>query len=334
MTVRVGVIGAGIMGTDHARLLHRDVPGADVVAIADVDVQRARGLAAEIHDCTATDQAFDLIGADYVDAVVVASSDDTHAAYVSACLEAGKPVLCEKPLAPTAQACMALVDLETRTLGDGPPLVSVGFMRRFDPPYVDLKARLQSGIAGAPLMIHSVGRGVTAPDGSSELSVTGSAIHDLDIIPWLLESPIVEACWLAPRQSPSVLDRQDPQLILVRTADGVLSTVDIFLNAKYGYDVRCEVVCSEETMSIAEPVRTIVDAGLGRTTGYATNWRPRFEDAYRIQDRCWIESLREGTASPLATARDGLAAARVADAVITSMHAGGGFVAVTPGLDG
>ena len=328
MTIRVGVIGAGIMGTDHARLLHRDVPHAEVVMIADVDITRAAEVAQAIPGCTATDQAFEVIGDSRVDAVVVASSDDTHAAYVSACLEARKPVLCEKPLAPTAQACRELVDQQAAAIGGGIPLISVGFMRRFDPAYVELKGLLVEGGAGTPLMVHSVGRGVGAPPGTDELSVTGSAIHDLDIIPWLLDSPIVEASWLAPRQSPEVDDRQDPQFILVRTADGVLSTIDIFLNAKYGYDVRCEVVCSKATAAITEPHVTTLDTGLKRTTAYAANWRPRFEDAYRIQDRSWVQALVAGEPSPLATAEEGLRAALVADTVIASMHAGGGFVAV------
>lgn len=331
MTIRVGVIGAGIMGTDHARLLHRDVPHAEVVMIADVDLTRAQEVAGAIPGCSPTDHALELIDDSRVDAIVVASSDDTHAAYVHACLEARKPVLCEKPLAPTARACRELVDEQATAIGAGIPLISVGFMRRFDPSYVELKGLLVEGGAGTPLMVHSVGRGVGAPAGTDELSVTGSAIHDLDIIPWLLDSTIVEASWLAPRQSPEVHDRQDPQFILVRTADGVLSTIEIFLNAQYGYDIRCEVVCSKATAAITEPHATTLDTGLRRTTAYAANWRPRFEDAYRIQDRSWIQSLVAGESSPLATAEDGLRAAVVAEAVIASMHAGGGFVAVPNG---
>lgn len=328
MTIHVGVIGAGIMGTDHARLLNQDVPHAEVVMIADVDIARAEAVAAAIPRCSATDQARELIESSQVDAVVVASNDDTHAAYVTACLNVRKPVLCEKPLAPTADACRTLVEHEAEVVSGGVPLVSVGFMRRFDPAYVELKSILLDGDLGTPLMVHSIGRGVGAPAGTDELSVTGSAIHDLDIIPWLLDSPILEASWLAPRQSPEVDDRQDPQFILVRTADGVLSTIDIFLNAKYGYDVRCEVVGSEATGAINEPHVTTMDRALQRTRAYADNWRPRFEDAYRIQDRSWIQSLVAGEPSPLATAEDGLRAALVADTVIASMHAGGGFVAV------
>lgn len=327
--VRIGVIGTGIMGTDHARILHRDVPGADVVMLADIDEQRARALAEEFPGCTVSTDPSMLISSPEVDAVVIASSDQTHAEYVLGCLDARKPVLCEKPLAPTAAECATLVEAERAIAEAGPSLVSLGFMRRFDVGYAEMKSRISSGALGTPLMVHSTGRGVSAPEGTNELTITGSAIHDLDVIPWLLDSPVTEVSWLAPRQSPNVTDRQDPQFLLVRTADGVLSTVDIFLNATYGYDIRCEVVGSNATVALAEPVDLVTDAALGRTTSYAADWRPRFADAYRRQDRAWIESLTSGIPSPsLATASDGLIAALVAEAAITSMRAGGGFVAV------
>lgn len=326
--MRIGVIGAGIMGADHARILHRDVPHADVVLVADVDSARAQAVADGIPGCRAVDDARALIEADEVEAVLVASSDATHADYVHACLDLRKPVLCEKPLAPTAAECAQIVAAEDAVVDGGPPLVSVGFMRRFDPGYVELKAIVDGGALGVPVMVHSVGRGVSAPAGTDELTVTGSAIHDFDIVPWLLSSPVVEVSWHAGRQSPDVTDRRDPQLMLLRTADGALTTVDIFLNARYGYDTRCEVVGSVSSASLTEPHRVIRDAGLGRGYGYGADWRPRFADAYRLQNLAWVESLVSGTVSPLATARDGLQAARVADAVIASMRAGGAFVPV------
>lgn len=326
--MRIGVIGAGIMGADHARILHRDVPNADVVMVADVDRERAESVVAEIPGAVVTADAHELIASSNVDAVLVASSDATHVDYVLACLDLRKPVLCEKPLAPTAAECARIVDAEQAAVAGGLPLVSVGFMRRFDPGYVELRALVDEGAVGVPLVVHSVGRGVTAPPGSDELTVTGSAIHDFDIVPWLISSPVVEASWLAARQSPEVTDRRDPQFILLRTADGALVTVDVFLHAKYGYDIRCEVVGSQSSVSLTEPHRLVRDQGLTRAYGYAADWRPRFAEAYRLQNRAWVESLTAGRSTPLATARDGLQAALVADAVVASMHAGGGFVPV------
>ncbi|MCW2811708.1 MAG: idh, partial [Friedmanniella sp.] len=154
-----------------------------------------------------------------------------------------------------------------------------------------------------------------------------SAIHDLDIVPWLLGSPVTEVSWHAPRSSPAAPGFQDPQLILLRTADGVLSTVEIFLNARYGYDVRCEVVGESGTVSLARPVRLTTDSALRHSTPYAADWRPRFADAYRLELQTWVDSLGGRPPGVLATAYDGLVASAVADAVITSMHTGG---ATTP----
>jgi myo-inositol 2-dehydrogenase/D-chiro-inositol 1-dehydrogenase len=153
-------------------------------------------------------------------------------------------------------------------------------------------------------------------------------VHDFDIVPWLLRSPVVEVSWHAPHPSSRAVGLQDPQLMLLRTADGVLTTVESFLNARYGYDIRCEVVGETGTASLADPVRLVQDAALRRSTDYGADWRPRFAEAYRLQNQAWVDALNSGTASPLASARDGLVASAVADAVITSMHRGGATVPV------
>ena len=95
---------------------------------------------------------------------------------------------------------------------------------------------------------------------------------------------------------------QDPQLIHLRTADGVLSTCETFLNARYGYDVRCEVVGETGAISLTEPARVRLDAGQRHGIGYAADWRPRFADAYRIELQAWVDAVLAGGTDP---ARDG-----------------------------
>jgi myo-inositol 2-dehydrogenase/D-chiro-inositol 1-dehydrogenase len=330
MTVRVGVIGTGVMGADHVNTLHRHVTGAAVTMVADLDLERARTLAAAMPDVRATDDGLALIGDPAVDAVVVASADATHADLTVDAVQAGKPVMCEKPLAPTLPECLRVVQAELAAVEAGrPPLVSVGFMRRFDPGYLEMKSALEAGACGTPLLIHCASRGVSSGPGStSESSVTGSAIHELDTVPWLLEAGIVEVSWHAPRSTEAVPGMQDPQLILLRTADGVLTTVEVFLNARYGYDIRCEIVGDRGTVALTNPARVVADADRRRATGYPADWRPRFADAYRAELQAWVDAVAGGRPSPLATARDGLVASAIADAVITSMHAGGRTVAV------
>src|SRR6266705_1314548 len=174
---RVGIIGTGVMGTDHARLLSTVVAGATLSAVFDVDRARAAAVAGSVGsarraatrtgaDRTSAPRALDdpveLIRDEAVEAVLVASSDPTHEELVLACIKAGKPVLCEKPLAPTVEGCRRILDAEEAY---GSRLVSVGFMRRYDPGYLELKAALDSGRIGAPLLLHCVHRNPTAPAG-------------------------------------------------------------------------------------------------------------------------------------------------------------------------
>ena len=324
MAVRVGVVGAGIMGADHVNTMHRYVTGATVSMIADVDPSRAQAAAADVPDVRVTEDAFALIEDPSVDAVVIASHDATHADLTIAAIQARKPVMCEKPLAPTVDECLRVTRAEAAATAGGAPLVSVGFMRRFDPGYQELKSALRAGACGTPLLLHCVSRGVSsAPGSTSESSVIGSAIHEFDVVPWLLDAPITEVSWHAPRSAPDITGLQDPQLILLRTVDGVLTTVEVFLNARYGYDMRCEIVGDRGTVALTNPARIVSDANRQRSMGYPADWRPRFADAYRLELQSWIDAVAAGGKSPVPTAQDGLTAVAVAEAVIASMNRGG-----------
>ncbi|MFI6356157.1 Gfo/Idh/MocA family oxidoreductase [Streptomyces sp. NPDC050743] len=324
-TVRIGVIGAGNMGADHVNTLHRWVSGAEVVSVADVDGERAASVAA-VAGARATGDAHALIADPEVDAVVIASHDTTHADLAVAAVRAGKPVMCEKPLAPTTRDCVRVVREERRA---GTGLISLGFMRRFDPAYGDLKAAVAEGTYGAPLLLRCVSRGVvSAPGCTDEFSVTGSAVHEFDTVPWLLGSPVTEVSWHAPRTTSTVTGLRDPQLMLLRTADGALTTVETFLNAGYGYDIRCEIVAEHGALALSDPARLVSDAARARATAYPADWRPRFADAYRLQLQAWTDAVAQREPSPLATAYDGLVATAVAEAVIASMKDGGKTVPV------
>jgi myo-inositol 2-dehydrogenase/D-chiro-inositol 1-dehydrogenase len=329
MTVRIGVIGTGVMGAEHARVLQGNVSGATVTAVADTVYDRAKAVAAET-GARSFQSAEELITSPFVDAVLIASHDTVHAEQVKACLTSGKPVLCEKPLAPAVGECQDLVSLEASSVR-GNPLISVGFMRRFHPAYQGLKAQLREGVIGQPLMMLSSHRNVRSyPGGDSASTITNSGIHEIDITAWLLDSPIETVSWHAPRSTSVDGSRQDPQVFHLRTADGVLTIVDVFLNARYGYDVRCEVVGETGSLELARSQQTMVNQGLGRSRSYAEDWRPVFADAYRLQSQAWVDSLASGTPSPLASATDALNATRVAEALIQSMNAGGATVAVNP----
>jgi myo-inositol 2-dehydrogenase/D-chiro-inositol 1-dehydrogenase len=315
------------MGADHARKLARAVSGAELVAVTDFDADVAGAVARELGARVHGD-GLELIDDPAVDAVVIATREDTHADLVLAALRAGKPVMCEKPLAPTAGRCREVVAAQA-ALNHPVDLVTVGFMRRFDPPYVALREQVRGGGLGAPLIAHCVSRTVhTYPGGDSASSITQSAIHELDIVPWLLDSPIVEVSWQHGRSSVNSAGRQDPQFYLMRTASDVLVTVELFLNARYGYDTRCEVVMEAAASALTLPTHIVTDAERRRAVAYPEDWIPRYSDAYRIELQEWIDSITEGRPPTLATAVDGLRASLVADALVESMRTSGAWVKV------
>jgi myo-inositol 2-dehydrogenase/D-chiro-inositol 1-dehydrogenase len=321
VSLGIGIIGAGIMGADHAATIRRHVSGAHLALVADLDLARASAVAAGL-GCPATGDPSALITDAAVDAVLIASGDASHAGLVRECVAAGKPVLCEKPLSPTLAESAALI----RDIGAGAALVSLGFMRRFDPGYVAIRAAVRDGSIGTPAIVHAVARTVTAgPGATTESAIVNSAVHDFDIVPWLLDSPAAEVSWQAPRPADHY---HDPQLILLRTEGGTLATIEVFLNAGYGYDIRCEVVGRSGVVSLAEPVRLIMDTAGRRSIPYAADWRPRFADAYRLELQSWIDSRRDRGPDVGATARDGLVASAVAEAVIASKRAGGAWTPV------
>jgi myo-inositol 2-dehydrogenase / D-chiro-inositol 1-dehydrogenase len=319
MTARVGVIGTGIMGTDHARLLAHVVSGASLGAVFDVDRARAQAVAASAPSVRVHDDPYELIRSDEIDAVLVASSDATHEDFVLASIAAGKPVLCEKPLAPTVAGCRRIVDAEAVA---GRPLVTVGFMRRYDPGYIELKQVLDRGELGRPLMLHCVHRNPSSLVGlPSSVLITGSAVHEIDITRWLLGEEIVAVTVHAPRSSRLAGNKRDPLLLVFETATGVVVDVEVFVNARYGYDVRCELVAEEGTVELDAPTPTLVRRAGAAGRALAGDWRPRFAEAYRRELQDWIDGLGTGTIRG-ASSWDGYAATAVAEAGVTALESG------------
>jgi len=312
------VIGTGNIGTAHAELLAREIAGARVSAVFDVDHARARVVADSL-GTRVTDSAQQLIDADEVDAVVIASPDDLHAEQALACLAAGKPTLVEKPLAPARDDALAVLQAEVAI---GRRLLTVGFMRRFDPGYSALKAQLDSGQVGEPLIVRNIHRNQSAPYGLlSERTLTNMAIHEMDVNRWLLGEELASVQVITPRPGPDTPAGEfDPLLIVFRTASGTLVEIEAFVNAHYGYEVTCQVVASRGVLDLSDGsyiTRTAV--GL-RSQDIPELWLGRFQDAYRRELQAWIGAIRGTEDTVGATAWDGLAATAAAQAAAASLR--------------
>ncbi len=317
MSIGIGLIGAGVMGADHARTVAVAVGGAHLAAVSDADADRSAKVAAEAGGARCHGDGMALITDPAVDAVLVASPDATHAAFVLACLKAGKPVLCEKPLAATLAECQAIIEAE---MALGRRLVQVGFMRRFDPAYAEMKARLAAGEIGAPVMLHCVHRNASVPSWfESEMVITNSAVHEIDIARFLLGQEIVAATVFAPPVAGAAI--RDRQFLVLETERGLLVDAEVFVNAGYGYDVRAELVGERGSLTRA-PVEPVVLRHAGReAVTLAADWRAHFGVAYRRQLQAWVQAMLSGV--PVgASAWDGYAATATAIACVGALARG------------
>ena len=250
MTVRIGIIGPGGMGQAHIARITNVLSGAAVVAVSDLDAERAKAVAEPLGASVFADGAA-LILAEEVDAVMVTSFGPAHEESVIAAIEAGKPVFCEKPLAPTAAACLRIMAAEQKA---GRRLVQVGFMRRYDASYRQMKAVLDSGEIGEALMVHCAHRNPTVPETyTADMAINDTAIHEIDAIRWLLDEEFVTARVDTPKKTRNRFSHlQDPLVLILESASGVRVDDEIFVNIQYAYDIRCEAVGETGTVSLAD----------------------------------------------------------------------------------
>ena len=306
MSVGVGVIGTGVMGFEHARLLRLEAPGAHLAGVFDADPDRARAAAA---GAVVFSDPRSLIASERIEAVVIASPDATHAELTLACLEAGKPVLCEKPLASTAAEALRVVQAEVAL---NRRLIQVGYMRRFDPGYQEIKRIKDVGGVGATMLLHNVHRNARAPEWfTGAMAVTNSFVHEIDISRWLTGSEMVSAHVASGPGG-------EPLMITMRTDRDEIVSTEVNINAAYGYHVHAELVGRQGTVALAPPALTIRNKDRIGGVSYPDNWIPRFADAYRRQLTDWIGAVTTGT--PVgASAWDGYVASAIAEQIAAGL---------------
>lgn len=322
----VGVIGTGGMGTRHAVNLHQYVRAARVAAVSDVDPARARQAAAQCGPAAVYPDPAALIAAPEVEAVVIAAPDDVHAELTLACLRAGKPVLCEKPLATTPEAAARVVQAEAAL---GRQLIAVGFMRRFDPAHTAVWTAAHSGALGRPLLFKGVHRNAQAAPGSTSATIlNNSAGHDLDAARWLLGGEAVAVAVRGLRSNPTH-DLRDLLVIELVMAEERLAVIEVYVNAGYGYEVAAEVVCQSGAAQTLPPEHALVRSHAQRGVHVASDWLAPFQAAYVAELQAWVEAVHTGTRFAGASAWDGYVAAEMAGACARSLAAAGALTPVT-----
>lgn len=307
------------MGADHARIVAEELPGAALQVVCDMDAARAKAVADRLGAKDVGSDPEEVIARSDVDAVIIASPDFTHAPLSLACIRAGKKVLCEKPLSQSSQECLAVIEAEQAA---GARYVQLGFMRRFDPSYVEMTAALAAGTLGRPLMMHNFHRNLETPaaEFTGAMAITNSAPHEFDVVRHVLGTEYTSISAFQPTRSDALVA---PVVMVLETEGGQLVTIEINNNAAYGYDVRAELVGEAASISMNHVAYTRLDRAQRQSTTFEADWRGRYFDAYRQQNRAFLR-FAQGEAFPEqgASAWDGYAAAVVAEAGVTALASG------------
>jgi myo-inositol 2-dehydrogenase / D-chiro-inositol 1-dehydrogenase len=319
MALKVGVVGVGKIGQEHIRRLTETLAGARVVAVSDADSALAKEVAARLTGATVYAAGEELIAAKEVDAVIVTSWGDTHAAYVLAAIKAGKPVFCEKPMATTEADCSAILDAEAAF---GRRLVQIGFMRRFDTQYRAMKETVQKGAIGFPLMFHSVHRNASSPGHfKATMAITDTAVHDIDIARFVLDDEPVAIAVKAPRGNRRAGGIADPLLALMDMRSGALVTIETSVHIAYGYDIRGEVIGETGTVSLAEQSDVVIKTNGAFSGNVFGDWPERFGPAFDAEFRAWIAAAAKGGAAG-PSAWDGYVATAATLAGVRALESG------------
>lgn len=301
--LRLGVIGMGSMGSQHARNVFNFAARAELSGVQDPDRARAEALALSCGSPRIFASPGDLIACPDIDAVLVAAPDAFHAELVLACIKAGKPVLCEKPLASEPAEALRVLEAEASLER---PLVSMGFQRRFDPFHLAVKAAVASGSLGLPLLWKGVHRNARpAYNSSGAFILMNTAGHDFDSARWLLGEEILEVEARGLRSRPDLpVDSLDLLLVLMLLSHGRLASAEIFVGADYGYEVEAELVCQRGTARTAQPEGALVRKDGQRGSPVAPDWTAPFQAAYVAELQAWVDSVLGQTGFPGASAWD------------------------------
>lgn len=319
----VSLIGCGRAGMIHALNFYKKVPGARIVAVADVMEDAAKAAATECRaDSWYTDYR-EMLQNPNVDAVVVVSPTDLHRQIVLDCANAKKHVLCEKPMAMNSSECQEMIDVCEK---NGVKL-QIGFMRRYDKSFQRAKQLLDSGAIGELVQIHSHTRGPSKPrpwmydlkKSNGILAEVNS--HDIDSIRWISGSDVLSLYAIGGNyRSPEVRseypDYYDSCMVSGTLSSGVQFSINGAAYVQYGYDSHVELVGTKGVMHVGRSEGDFVrctTAGQGTSSSFINSWMTLFEDAYLAEDVAFAEAIRSDTEPPV-TGLDGMMAVRIVEA--------------------
>ena len=318
--IRIAQFGAGRIGQVHGPNLTAS-GRFELVAVSDPVAAAAAALAEKLGCGVRSPE--EVFGDASIDAVLIASSTDTHAELIEAAVRSGKAAFCEKPIHLDSARARACLDVVAENAGR----LAMGFNRRFDPNFAELKSKLDAGQIGATEMVSLVSHDAEPP-WPEYVKVSGGLfrdmmIHDFDIARWLLgEEPVEVFASGSVLIDPAIGEAGDVDsaMVIMRTAGGKLCHINCSRRNASGYDQRVEVHGSEGKLKLDNvPSNTVsVESDRGSQADPPPNFFvERYADSYRLELDTFADGIESGDfESPTGT--DGLNALLLADAATTS----------------
>jgi predicted dehydrogenase len=316
------------MGKRHAENLRRLIPEANLVAVADADLQRAREVAQELEIEQFYDRPEALVERKDIQAVAIATPAKFHRALIELCAGAGKDIFCEKPLTLTLRDADAALE----AVAKAHVRLQTGHMRRYDPPSVDAKKRIEAGEIGDPVIFKAVARDQSPPPVSyMESGVNGmfyqdSSVHEFDLARWLMNDEIAELhAYGGVLVYPAMarFNDIDSTVINLKFSRGTLGNIENYMQACYGYDIRTEVVGSKGTIMIGYLRQTpeVVLTASGANCDVVNHFLVRFAEAYLNEMRDFVQAIWNDRDTRV-TGHDGRQAVAAAEAAEQSYRQG------------
>ena len=317
-SLRIALVGAGRAGLVHATNLATHVSRATITAIVDQNQDAAERIATRLGGASIFSSLTEALQRDEFDAVVITTPTFSHRELVVQSARAGKDVFCEKPMALTVEECRSMIEEADRAA----VILQIGFMRRFQPEFVEAKRRVMNGDIGSPMLIKSLTRGPGLPPvWAWDLQTSNGMLaevnsHDFDCVRWLVGAEIERVYAETSNRKGAArgvdaADFYDNAVVTLRFFGGALGTIDGTCPADYGYDARVELLGSEGLLVIGDvrgqPILQIRDRDVGAVVPIHRTWPDRFAEGYRAEMAAFVQAALERS-EPLVSGDDGFRA--------------------------
>ncbi len=323
--LNVGVIGLGRLGSLYVEYLQYQIPGANVIAVADADAERASELAKKNSVAHSFSNHGDMLDLKDLDAVVIISPTSTHRDIVVDAAAAGKMIFCEKPLSISLDDALVM----KKAIKKNNVFFHMGFMRRFDRGYSAAMKRIRAGEIGKPIVFKATSKDPFRPSleyadpKKSGGLLLDMGIHDFDLARWFMGevAEIYSVGNVLAYPEMETINDIDNAVLTLKFESGTIGTADMTRSGIYGYDIRTEIMGTEGTIQIGylreTPITIMKKEGISHDT--VPYFMERFEESYVIQLKDFIEKAI-AEKEPSITIEDGERALLVAHAATHSLH--------------